>query len=108
MSVIAKQNKQFILFVATRRLLILFNCHISDNFVADNAGSTDERGQWAISFPYFPLLFTFPVSYAENLLLCHSPKHPNLIGPVTSESSRGHCISYLDFLINAERSLFPQ
>ena len=48
------RTKQFILFVATRHILILFNCHTSDNFFVDNAGSPDERG--AVGH-IIPLLF---------------------------------------------------
>ena len=54
MSVTAEQNKQFILFLGTRRILILFNCHTSDNLFVDNAGSPDERG--AVGH-ILPLLF---------------------------------------------------
>ena len=54
MGVITEQNKQFVLFVVTRRILILFNCHASDNFFVDNAGPSDERGPGGY---ILPLLF---------------------------------------------------
>ena len=75
------RTKQFILFVATRRILILFNCHTSDNFFVNNALSPWRKGG---SGPYPSPTFsesTLPVCYAGNLLLCHSPKHPKLIWP---------------------------
>ena len=108
MSVIAEQNKQFILFVATRRILILFNCHTSDNFFVDNAGSPDERG--AVGH-ILPLLFLKILCQFVMLEICvcafSKASETNLV-PALLEFSRGSCISYLDFLINAHHSLFTQ
>ena len=49
---------------------------------------------------------TLPGWYPGDSLLCHSPKYVRM--SALSESRRGPCISYLDFLINTDRSLFPQ
>ena len=49
---------------------------------------------------------TLPGWYPGNSLFCHSPKYVRM--SALSESRRGRCISYLDFLINTDRILFPQ
>ena len=49
---------------------------------------------------------TLPGWYPGNSLFCHSPKYVRM--SALSESRRGPCISYLDFLINTDRILFPQ
>ena len=49
---------------------------------------------------------TLPGWYPRNSLLCHSPKYVRM--SALPESRRRPCISYLDFLINTDRILFPQ
>ena len=63
------------------------------------------QGRGPYHFPAFSDS-TLPGWYPGNLLLCHSPKYVRM--STLSESRRGPCISYLDFLINTDRSLFPQ
>ena len=112
------QNKQFILFVATWLIFILFNCHTSDHhFFVGNAGPLANLCVcvcvcvcvcWG-GGPYASPAFsgsTLPGWYPRNSLLCHSPKYVRM--SALPESRRRPCISYLDFLINTDRILFPQ
>ena len=108
------RRKHFILFVGTQRILILFNCHTSDNFFVDNAGpltkqgSGRERGRG----PYLSLNFsesTLPGCYCWKFAFVSFSEASKInLAPALPESRRGPCIRYLDFLINTVSSLFLQ
>ena len=103
------RTKQFILFVATRRILILFNCHTSDNFFVDNARSPDEpRSAVGHIVPLLFWKYVASLSCWKFAFVSFSKASETNLAPAKSESSRGPYISYLDFLINVDRSLFPQ
>ena len=60
--------------------------------------------QGSISLPWF--FWKYVARLVSWKFVCHSPKYVRM--SALSESRRGPCISYLDFLINTDRSLFPQ
>ena len=64
--------------------------------------------QWAISFPYFFWKNIASLLCWKFAFVSFSKASETNLAPAVLESSRGSCISYLDFLINADRSLFPQ
>ena len=99
-------------------ILILFNCHTSDHhfllamqvpwrtrFKGGGGRGVEGQGRGPYHSPAFSDS-TLPCWYPGNSLLGHSPKYVRM--STLSESRRGPCISYLDFLINTDRSLFPQ
>ena len=108
MSVITEQNKQFILFVVTLRILILFNWHTSDHFLLtmQTPCQTGGRGAGNHTPPLLPYLARFlSWKFAFMSFLKASKTY---LAPELLESRRGPCISYLDFLINTDRCLFPE
>ena len=63
-------------------------------------------GQWAISFPYVFWKYVASFLCWKFGFVSFSKASETNLAPALSKSSRGPCISYLDFLINADRGLF--
>ena len=64
--------------------------------------------QWAISFPYFFWKNIASLLCWKFAFVSFSKASETNLAPALSESSRGPSISYLDFLINADGSFYPQ
>ena len=113
MSVITEQTVHIVCGYLTYIDIVQLSYFWSSFFVG-NAGplANGRRGAGGLGGgkgPYPSPAFsesTLPGWYPGDSLLCHSPKYVRM--SALSESRRGPCISYLDFLINTDRSLFPQ
>ena len=77
-------------------------------FLLTMQGPMTNGGLWAISFRYFFWRYDASLLCWKFAFVSFSKASETNLVPALSKSSRGPCISYLEFLINADPSLFPQ